>query len=103
MSLIDSLYSIEGKLSDPLRQDLRRRINTAGPVLFKLAGDLKRFVDNNLQIKENLFQNNQEVLYYSGDILAKTFYDYYLTGEGIDNIFIENVERTKYTYNIPDK
>lgn len=100
MDILGVLTQIEQKIPEALRNDLRKRIVTAPPLLIKLSPQLKNLVINNAEIKSVLFENNEDLIFFSGDILTRTFYDYYSIGESIEESFSQNLKNVKFTQNI---
>lgn len=90
------LMNVESAVPSQVRESLRKRLNTGGPAFLEFSNNLKQLVENHQELKEILFKNNEAALHFSGDILAKTFHDYWIKGGDIDNVFIENAQAASY-------
>ena len=100
MDISGALLEIEKIIPDNLRYDLRRRVCTAAAAIFKIGSQFKKSVINNSKIREVLFNNNEDLIYFSGDVLSRTFYEFYSTGGDLEEIFKENLGKVKFTQNL---
>ena len=91
------LENIEKSIPEKLKVDMKKRIATAPPFLMELSSQLKNYSINNYDIRNSLFKNNENALYFSGDILAKTLYSFWIKGGDIEQHFIENAQRISYS------
>jgi hypothetical protein len=92
----DMLFSIEKSIPAEIKFNLSKSLNMSIPSFLELSNKLKNMVENYSELKQELFSNNNDVLYYSGDILAKTLHDYWIKGGSIKEIFIENAQATAF-------
>ena len=46
-----------------------------------------------------LFKNNEDALHFSGDILAKTFYNFWIKGGDLEEHFIDIAKETSHYAN----
>jgi hypothetical protein len=90
------LSNIEKSIPAELRSNLSKNLNMPMSSFLDLSNKLKSMVENYSELKQELFSNNNDVLYYSGDILAKTLHDYWIKGGSIEEIFIENAQATAF-------
>ena len=90
------LLTIEKSIPDALKNNLSKRYIISISSFLDLSSKLKNMVQSYNEIKEILFLNNDEALYYSGDILAKTLHDYWIRGGNIQQIFIINAQATSF-------
>jgi hypothetical protein len=90
------LLGIEKSIPAELRSNLSKSLNMPMSSFLDLSNKLKSMVENYSELKQELFSNNNDVLYYSGDILAKTLHDYWIKGGSIEEIFIENAQATAF-------
>ena len=100
MDIPGALFEIEKRIPDNLRLDLRRRVCTATAAIVEIGSQLKKMVISNSQIREVLFNNNEDLIYFSGDILSRTFYEFYSKDGDLEEIFKENLDKVKFTQNI---
>lgn len=90
------LENIEKSIPENLKADLKKRIATATPILLQLSNQLKQMASNNYDVRSVLFKNSEDAIYFSGDILAKTLYDFWIKGGKIEDHFIESAQSTSY-------
>jgi hypothetical protein len=90
------LMKLESAVPSQLRESLRRRLNIGGPAFIDFSNNLKQLVQNHQELKEILFKNNEAALHFSGDVLAKTFHDYWIKGGNLNEIFIENAQAASF-------
>jgi len=93
------LKNIESSIPENLKIDLKKRISTASPILLQMSSQLKQMATNNYDIRSILFKNDEDAIYFSGDILAKTLYNFWIKGGQIEDHFIENAQSTSYYSN----
>lgn len=93
------LQNIENSITENLKTDLKKRIATSTPILLQLSSQLKHMATNNYDIRSILFKNDEDAIYFSGDILAKTLYNFWIKGGQIEDHFIENAQSTSYYSN----
>jgi len=86
------LNKIESSIPENVKFNLKRRYATAAPSIIELSNQLKQMSENNYEIRSILFKNNDDALYFSGDILAKTLYDFWIKGGSVYESFIENAK-----------
>ena len=87
--MIEVLHKIEQSIPVEIKADFRRSICTGWHKLSGLSNQLKQMVNNYADIKEILFKNNENALYYCGDILAKTLFIHWYTNSNIQDTFID--------------
>ena len=90
------LFGIEKSIPPELRLNLSKSLNIPMSSFLNLSNKLKSMVENYSELKQELFSNNNDALYYSGDILAKTLHDYWIKGGCIKEIFIENAQAAAF-------
>ena len=100
MDISGALFEIEKRIPDNLRYDLRRRVCTATAAIVEIGSQFKQMVIQNSQIKETLFNNNEDLIYFSGDILSRTFYEFYSMGGDLEETFKDNLGKVKFTQNL---
>jgi hypothetical protein len=91
------LKNIENSIPENIKIDLRKRIATSSPVLLQLADHLKHTVVNSHDMRSLLFNNDDDAIYFSGDILSKTLYNFWIIGGKIQDHFFENLQMSSYT------
>ncbi len=89
------LLNIERSVPAELKNNFLRNMGRARYNIIEFSDQLKKLVNNNIEIKEILFNNNEDAIHYSGDILSNTLFDYWATGRCIEEVF---VGRAKHTY-----
>jgi len=94
----DILNKIENSIPENLKLDLKRRLNTSAPLILQLSTNLREMTNNNYEIRNILFSNNNDALYFSGDILATTLYNFWIKGGNIQDHFVERAQAASYTY-----
>jgi hypothetical protein len=92
------LKNIESSIPENLKIDLKKRISTASPILLQMSSQLKQMASNNYDIRNILFNNDEDAIYFSGDILSKAFYNFWTTGGEIQDHFFENLQIASYIY-----
>ena len=90
------LEKIENSIPENVRFNLKRRLVTQSSLIIELASQLKQMSENNYDIISILFKNNDDALYFSGDILAKTLHDFWTKNGSIYDFFMENAKATSY-------
>ena len=93
------LQKIESSIPENLQLDLKRRIVTRAQSFSELSKQFKNITENNYEIRSALFKNNNDAIYFSGDILTKTFYDFWTKGGEIQDHFVENAQIASYVSN----
>jgi len=96
---LEILNKINDSIDESVKIDFKRRICTSCTFMYNFSRDLKNLVDSNLDIKSILFKDSEDAIYFSGDILSKTLYHYWITGGSIYEHFIENARSASYSYN----
>ena len=92
------LNNIEKSVPENLKTDLKKRIVTSPQLLTEFSNQLKELSSNNYDIRYKLFNNSPDAVYFSGDILAKSLYDFWIKGGELEHHFIENAQRASYSY-----
>jgi hypothetical protein len=90
------LENIEVSIPENIKIDMRKKFATNCAFMLEFSINLKQMVEKNLDLKNILFNNNEDALYFSGDILAKTLYYYWIKGGCIEEIFVENAQATAF-------
>jgi hypothetical protein len=90
------LYNIERSLPIDLKQNFKKQLTISCSSFIDLSIKLKNMVESYGELKEILFSNSDDAIYFSGDILAKTLHDYWIKGGCIKEIFIENAQATAF-------
>jgi hypothetical protein len=91
------LEKIQSAIPENVRLDLTKRIATSPQSVVEISKNLKQMAENNYEIRSILFKNNESAIYFSGDILAKTLYNFWIKGGNIEEHFIENAQMTSYS------
>lgn len=76
--------------------DFKRRFATWPVSFIQFSNHLKQVANNNFDIRSELFKNNDDALYFAGDILAKTFYNFWIKGGELEDHFIDSAKQTSY-------
>jgi hypothetical protein len=92
----ETLLKIEGSIPENSKQAFKKRLILDHVAFIELSNNLKSMVENYRDLKETLFKNSEDAIHFSGDILAKTLHDYWLKGEDIEDIFIENAQAASF-------
>lgn len=95
------LLNIERVVPVELKNNYLRRMSRARYDITEFSNQLKKLVDNNIEIKDKLFNNNEDAIHYSGDILSNTLFDYWAINGDIEEIFIKCAKHTYEYANIP--
>ena len=90
------LLNIEKSIPAEIKFNLSKKYNLPLSSFLDLSNKLKSMVESYSELKEVLFSNHDDALYYSGDILAKTFYDYWIKRGCIKQTFIENAQAASF-------
>jgi hypothetical protein len=90
------LYSINNSIPDNIKNDFKRRFATCPVNFIQFSNNLKQIAYNNYDIRTELFKNNDDALYFAGDILAKTFYNFWIKGGDLEAHFIDSAQQTSY-------
>jgi hypothetical protein len=90
------LENINNSIPENIKIDFKKRIATFPVNFIQFSNQLREMSQNNFDIKNTLFKNNEEALYFSGDILAKTFLNFWMKGGDIEAHFIDNAQKTSY-------
>ena len=94
--MLKILENINESIPENIKIDLGRRVATYPTSFIQFSNKLKQIVYNNSEIKKKLFKNNEDALYFSGDILAKTFYNFWIKGGDLEHHFINSAKETSY-------
>jgi hypothetical protein len=92
----DLLLNIDNSIPENVKIDFKRRIATCSIHFVQFSNQLKQMVYNSYDMKNILFKNNDEALHFSGDILAKTFYNFWIKGGDLEHHFINSAKETSY-------
>jgi hypothetical protein len=90
------LENINNSIPENIKLDLTKRIVTRSTNFINFSNELKQMANNNFDIRNYLFKNDEIALYFAGDILAKTLYNFWIKGGKIEEHFIENAQITSY-------
>ena len=93
------LYSINSSIPDNIKIDLKKRFATWSVNFIQFSNHLKQLAQNNYDIRSVLFKNNEDALHFSGDILAKTFYNFWIKGGDLEEHFIDIAKETSHYAN----
>ena len=92
----DILKNIENSIPTELKLNAGRCLNAGRFNFVDFSNKLRQMTNDHAELKAQLFSNNERALHYSGDILAKTFHDYWTKGGSIKEIFIENAQAAAF-------
>jgi hypothetical protein len=90
------LDNINNSVPDNIKNDIKRRFATWSVNFIQFSNHLKQVAHNNYDIRNILFKNNEEALYFAGDILAKTLYNFWIKGGDLESHFVDNAKQTSY-------
>jgi hypothetical protein len=90
------LQKIESSIPEKVKLDLRKKLVTGSQIIFEMSKHLKEMAENNYEIRNSLFKNNQDALYFSGDILAKALSSFWIKGGEIEEHFVESAQMTSF-------
>jgi hypothetical protein len=90
------LQKIESAIPEKIKLDLRKKLVTGSQITFEMSKHLKEMAENNYEIRNILFKNNQDALYFSGDILAKALSSFWIKGGEVEDHFIESAQMTSF-------
>jgi hypothetical protein len=93
------LYSINTSIPENIKIDLKKRFATWSINFVQFSNYLKQLAQNNYDIRSVLFKNNEDALYFSGDILAKAFYNFWIKGGDLEEHFIDSAKEISYYAN----
>jgi hypothetical protein len=85
------LLKIQEAIPDQIKNDLKRTYVVKPFDFNNFSKSLTQLVLNNSEISYGLFDNQQDLLEKSGDILAKTLHKYWIVNDDIYNIYVENI------------
>jgi hypothetical protein len=91
------LERIETSIPENVKNTFRKKICTSAINVPEVSKHLKNMVESNYEIRNVLFKNNDDAIYFSGDILSKTFCEFWIKGGKIEDIFIEKAQSTSYS------
>jgi hypothetical protein len=95
----DILKNIEGSIPAESKLKLKKTFSLSNPNFLSFSENLRRLVLSNDFIKENLFKGKIGAIYYSGELLSETFYDFWhKNSENIEEIFLNKIENYSYVY-----
>lgn len=90
------LENINNSIPENIKLDFRKRIVTRSTNFIQFSNELRQMAYNNFDIKNTLFKNNEDVLHFSGDILAKTLYSFWINEGDIESHFTNSLHETFY-------
>jgi len=90
------LENINNSIPENVKLDLTKRIVTRSTNFVNFSNELKQMTYNNFDIRNTLFKNNEDILHFSGDILAKTLYSFWIKDGDIENHFADSLNETFY-------
>ena len=92
----DILKKIEGSIPAESKNKFKKCLIIDIKTFMEFSSGLTQMVQNYNELKEILFKNNEKAIHFSGDILAKTFHDYWIKNGSIVEIFIENAQAASF-------
>lgn len=90
------LENIENSIPENIKINLKKKITTFPVSFLEFSNNLKNLAHHNYDIRSILFKNNDEALYFAGDILAKTLYGFWIKGGDIEEHFIDSAQQASY-------
>jgi hypothetical protein len=90
------LENINNSIPENVKISLKKKIATFPASFIEFSNNLKNLANDNYDIRSVLFKNNEDALYFAGDILAKTFYSFWTKGGDLEAHFMDNAQQTSY-------
>ena len=87
------LLKIEESIPNQIKSNFKRTYSINPFDFNNFSKNLTQLTNSNSDIRQHLFNNEQNLLDISGDILANTLQRYWKVGDDIYNIYLQNAKQ----------
>jgi hypothetical protein len=96
--MIEILRKIEGMFDEKTKSSISKKLNRSDPLFLQISKQMHDMVITSDYLKQNLFKNRLESLYYAGDVLVQALHESWITGEDLEETFLLNMEKASFVY-----